>query len=123
MSVQHLETAYTRDAVAESKYTESCKKLISQFKTLKAASAQVVPNIDKFMTEYKMDCKAARHRLLRVGVPATVEYGGASELDKDDQKVLDKHSDTEFLSYGSVCSSARVRSCSDVHHNAELLAA
>ncbi|GAB5356971.1 hypothetical protein AAMO2058_000333800 [Amorphochlora amoebiformis] len=86
MSVQHLETAYTRDAVAESKYTESCKKLISQFKTLKAASAQVVPNIDKFMTEYKMDCKAARHRLLRVGVPATVEYGGASELDKDDQK-------------------------------------
>eukprot|EP00470_Lotharella_oceanica_P005230 CAMPEP_0170174820 /NCGR_PEP_ID=MMETSP0040_2-20121228/8015_1 /TAXON_ID=641309 /ORGANISM="Lotharella oceanica, Strain CCMP622" /LENGTH=187 /DNA_ID=CAMNT_0010416613 /DNA_START=126 /DNA_END=689 /DNA_ORIENTATION=- len=88
-TVQHLETAWTRDAVGEEKYTESCKKLISQFKTLKNGSTQLIPNVDKFITEYKMDCKAARHRLLRVGVPATVEYG-APKLNRqnsaDDQK-------------------------------------
>mmetsp|Transcript_24706 Transcript_24706/g.59459 ORF Transcript_24706/g.59459 Transcript_24706/m.59459 type:complete len:215 (-) Transcript_24706:260-904(-) len=88
-ATQHLETAYTRDAVSEEKYTEACKGLINKFKTLKAASAQLVPNIDKFISEYRMECKAARHRLLRVGVPATVEFGSGSsagKLDQDDQK-------------------------------------
>mmetsp|Transcript_11596 Transcript_11596/g.16081 ORF Transcript_11596/g.16081 Transcript_11596/m.16081 type:complete len:228 (+) Transcript_11596:222-905(+) len=89
-TVDHLETAYTRDAVSEEKYTDACKKLISKFKTLKAACSQLVPNIDNFITEYHMDCKAAGNRLLRVGVPATVEYGSATSKDKEanDQKYV-----------------------------------
>mmetsp|Transcript_10390 Transcript_10390/g.18954 ORF Transcript_10390/g.18954 Transcript_10390/m.18954 type:complete len:130 (+) Transcript_10390:10-399(+) len=38
-----------------------------------------------------MDCRAARHRLLRVGVPATIEYGvdsSGSVLDSADQKFV-----------------------------------
>jgi len=114
-TVQHLETAYTRDAVSEEKYTNTCKKLISKFKTLKAACSQLVPNIDKFITEYHMDCKAARHRLLRVGVPATVEYGATSkDSDANDKYVFEA---CQTLITTMNCLELNIRDVDQLHPN------
>ena len=74
-TVEHLEKAYVRDAIKSEPYAKATTKLIAQFKTLKQ-----ILNIDveEFMKEYKIDCPAASYRLIKIGVPATVEHGSTS---------------------------------------------
>ena len=75
-AAEHLEKAYARDAVPESRYERACLKLVSQFKTSEAALLQdrSIQNVERFMTEWKMDCPRAHDRLIRCGVPATVMH-------------------------------------------------
>ena len=89
-TVQALENAFVKDAVGDELYTKECKNLITKFKVQRNAIKSFVPNIDRFMKDYNMDCKGARHRLLRLGVPATVEHGSAPQVGRQ-KSGNDKH--------------------------------
>lgn len=71
-TVEALEKAYVRDSIDASQYSDECRKLIGQFKTLEHMIDGL--SVPEFMQRYEMTCPAARHRLLEIGVPATVEY-------------------------------------------------
>lgn len=75
-SVEKLEKAYVRDAVRPDEYEKACLDLIAKFKTLRTALRDDgVPDVEHFMATYKMDCASAAQRLLRSGLPATIEHG------------------------------------------------
>lgn len=68
--------AYVRDAVKPEEYETACLDLLAKFKTLRAALRDDgVPDVEHFMATYKMDCASAAARLLRSGMPATIEHG------------------------------------------------
>jgi hypothetical protein len=68
--------AYVRDAVRPDEYEAACLDLIAKFKTLRTALREDgVPDVEHFMATYQMDCSSAAARLLRSGVPATIEHG------------------------------------------------
>ena len=75
-TTESLEASYSRDAISSSEYTETCTKLISQFKTIDSAlvSSGAIVSADAFLKEYQVDCPRAKERLLRVGAPATVVH-------------------------------------------------
>ncbi|CAI7788736.1 unnamed protein product [Closterium sp. NIES-53] len=77
-TTEKLEKAYVRDLISPADYEPACAKLIGQFRTLRTALQSAVPDIERFMTTYKMDCPAAKNRLLVAGVPATVEHKSAT---------------------------------------------
>lgn len=64
-----LEKAYVRDAVSAEDYKKNCSKLISQFKAAQNLTKDSVPDIHKFMSEYRLECKAAVKRLIEEGIP------------------------------------------------------
>jgi len=72
-TVEHLEKAYVRDSISAKDYTPACSKLIAQFKSAQNLVKDTVPDITKFMQEYKLDCKVAVDRLNK-GFPATTEH-------------------------------------------------
>jgi ESCRT-I complex subunit VPS28 len=78
LTTEHLEKAYVRDAILPEPYHQACSKLITQFKTLAPMLKDLVPDVEQFMKDYKLDCPAAKNRLLKIGVPATVEHGNTS---------------------------------------------
>eukprot|EP00004_Rigifila_ramosa_P003082 TRINITY_DN1322_c1_g1_i2.p3 TRINITY_DN1322_c1_g1~~TRINITY_DN1322_c1_g1_i2.p3 ORF type:complete len:200 (+),score=42.28 TRINITY_DN1322_c1_g1_i2:94-693(+) len=67
--------AYVRSAVSASDYTELCSRFIAQFRSARALIPSL--DIDRFFADYKIECPAARRRLVEIGVPATVEHGRA----------------------------------------------
>lgn len=70
--------AYVRDAVSSAEYESACLDLIAKFKTLRTALRDDgVPDVEHFMATYNLDCASAAARLLRSGVPATIEHGKA----------------------------------------------
>ncbi|KAJ7621082.1 vacuolar protein sorting-associated protein 28 [Roridomyces roridus] len=73
VSLDYLERAYVRDSITSAEYSPACTRLLSQYKTSLQLVSEVVPDIDHFMSRYRMDHPAALHRI-RVGVPATVEH-------------------------------------------------
>ncbi|KAL3694706.1 hypothetical protein R1sor_008357 [Riccia sorocarpa] len=77
-TTEKLEKAYVRDVISAKEYEPACAKLIAQFRTLKTTLKDTVPDVERFMEAYKMDCPAAANRLLMSGVPATVEHKSAS---------------------------------------------
>ncbi|KAI5068170.1 hypothetical protein GOP47_0016515 [Adiantum capillus-veneris] len=76
-TTEKLEKAYVRDVISPAEYEPACTKLIAQFKTLWKSLKDTVPDVERFMNAFKMDCPAALNRLLVSGVPATVEHKGA----------------------------------------------
>ncbi|KAJ7570728.1 hypothetical protein O6H91_01G133000 [Diphasiastrum complanatum] len=80
-TTEKLEKAYVRDVISPKDYEPACAKLIAQFRTLKTSLKDTVPDVERFMAAYKMDCPAAVNRLIVSGVPATVEHKGASSSD------------------------------------------
>eukprot|EP00698_Gefionella_okellyi_P005788 TRINITY_DN15241_c0_g1_i1.p1 TRINITY_DN15241_c0_g1~~TRINITY_DN15241_c0_g1_i1.p1 ORF type:complete len:232 (-),score=26.52 TRINITY_DN15241_c0_g1_i1:21-647(-) len=78
-TVEHLERAWVRGAITDTQYTEECGKLIAQFKTAESMCEYTHQDVRKFMQQYKLNCKAAEHRLLEIGVPGTVEYGAKAQ--------------------------------------------
>ncbi|KAF9278569.1 hypothetical protein BGZ68_008495 [Mortierella alpina] len=72
--LEHLEMAYIRSAITHTEYTPACRQLIAQFRTASSLLGDVVPDLEKFMKEYNLDCPAAAKRI-KIGVPATVEFG------------------------------------------------
>eukprot|EP01133_Synstelium_polycarpum_P004955 gene4955-5757_t len=71
---EHLEKAYIRDSVLPKDYTTACSKLIAQFKSSQTLVKDSVPNINTFMRDYNLDCKAAFDRLVNKGYPSTLEH-------------------------------------------------
>ncbi|KAF2401578.1 ESCRT-1 complex, Vps28 subunit [Trichodelitschia bisporula] len=69
-----LEKAYLKDSVAEGQYTETCSRLLKQYKSnLQDESvAKAFGDLESFMKEWDMECPRARERI-RVGIPTTVE--------------------------------------------------
>mmetsp|Transcript_10255 Transcript_10255/g.15381 ORF Transcript_10255/g.15381 Transcript_10255/m.15381 type:complete len:218 (+) Transcript_10255:3-656(+) len=78
-ATESLETAYSRDAITPSEYAESCKRLISQFKTTEVAlvSSKAIISAENFIREYQVDCPRAYERLIISGVPATVLHASS----------------------------------------------
>eukprot|EP00164_Ancoracysta_twista_P000071 GFYU01000096.1.p1 GENE.GFYU01000096.1~~GFYU01000096.1.p1 ORF type:complete len:279 (+),score=51.70 GFYU01000096.1:142-978(+) len=76
-TIEQLEKAYVRDFVVADEYTNACKKLLAQYKTLHSALKDTIPSIQQFLHEYQVSCPAARNRI-EVGVPATIEFGRQS---------------------------------------------
>mmetsp|Transcript_15656 Transcript_15656/g.23147 ORF Transcript_15656/g.23147 Transcript_15656/m.23147 type:complete len:220 (-) Transcript_15656:793-1452(-) len=77
-TTEHLEKAYTRNAIEADPYKKECLKLISQFKLAERA---VKMNVSDFMELYQMDCPLAVDRLLRSGVPATTLHAISDDRD------------------------------------------
>lgn len=73
ISLDYLERAYVRDSITQSQYTPACTRLLAQYKTILKLVGDELASLDAFVSEYRMDCQAAVHRI-RVGVPATVEH-------------------------------------------------
>ncbi len=70
-----------RDAAKPDEYEAACLDLIAKFKTLRTALRDDgVPDVEHFMATYKMDCASAAARLLRSGLPATIEHGKARRV-------------------------------------------
>ncbi|KAI9139779.1 VPS28 protein-domain-containing protein [Paraphysoderma sedebokerense] len=74
VSTEALEKAYIRDAISSEEYTPTCTKLIAQFKTALNLLSDSVKDVEQFMREYKLTAPLAVNRLLKIGVPATVEH-------------------------------------------------
>ncbi|KAG8464853.1 hypothetical protein KFE25_010221 [Diacronema lutheri] len=71
-TVEALEKAWVRDTITADQYTDMCRRLIGQFKTVEHMIDGL--SVPDFIARYELSCPAAQHRLLEIGVPATVEY-------------------------------------------------
>jgi len=68
-TTEALEKAYVRDAITADEYKQNCTKLIAQFKAAQNLTKDTVPDIKKFMQQYRLECKAAEKRLLEEMIP------------------------------------------------------
>lgn len=73
LATEQLEKAYMRDCVTHQEYTTNCTKFISQFKTCVNTLGSEF-SVRDFVSKYNLHCPAAIHRLVEVGVPATIEH-------------------------------------------------
>jgi len=73
-STEKLERAYVRDGINAQEYESACEKLIAQYKVLYGSMKDMVPSIEGFMQQYHMQCPMAYNRLVKVGLPATIEH-------------------------------------------------
>eukprot|EP01114_Cavostelium_apophysatum_P008241 TRINITY_DN2059_c0_g2_i2.p1 TRINITY_DN2059_c0_g2~~TRINITY_DN2059_c0_g2_i2.p1 ORF type:complete len:245 (+),score=61.89 TRINITY_DN2059_c0_g2_i2:143-877(+) len=71
-TTEALEKAYVRDAITAEEYKLNCAKLITQFRAAQNLTKDSVPDIKRFMQEYRLDCKAAAKRLIDEGIPLVV---------------------------------------------------
>jgi len=71
-TTEALEKALVRDAISAEEYKSHCTKLITQFKAAQNLTKDIVPDVRKFMQEYRLDCKAAARRLLDEQIPLNV---------------------------------------------------
>lgn len=76
ITLDALEKGYLKDSIAEADYTETCSRLLKQYKSNLANEtvARAFGDLDAFKREWDIDCPRATERL-RVGIPATVEQG------------------------------------------------
>lgn len=73
LATEHLERAFSRDAITQQEYIEECNKLISQFRLAeKAALSKLNMTTEQFMELYQLDCPRATERLLKMGVPEII---------------------------------------------------
>ena len=73
LATEHLERAYSRDAITQKEYLKECSKLISQFRLAeKAALSKLNMTTENFMELYQMDCPRATERLLKMGHPEPI---------------------------------------------------
>ncbi|KAF2143726.1 uncharacterized protein K452DRAFT_285759 [Aplosporella prunicola CBS 121167] len=69
-----LEKAFLKDSVGEAEYTETCARLLKQYKSNLADEGvqRGFGELEAFKREWGLECPRATERL-RVGIPATVE--------------------------------------------------
>ncbi|KAF7592279.1 Vacuolar protein-sorting-associated protein 28 [Aspergillus hancockii] len=74
VTLDGLEKAYIKDVVTEAEYTETCARLLKQYKS--SLGDETVANefvdLETFKRTWGLECPRATERL-RVGLPATVE--------------------------------------------------
>lgn len=73
-TTEKLERAFVRDAIGADEYETACGRLITAFKVLSSSMKDAVPDVERFMSDYNMQCPMAATRLLHSGLPATVEH-------------------------------------------------
>mmetsp|Transcript_20095 Transcript_20095/g.59672 ORF Transcript_20095/g.59672 Transcript_20095/m.59672 type:complete len:215 (-) Transcript_20095:769-1413(-) len=73
-TTEKLERAYVRDAINADEYETACEKLIQQYRVLADSLKSAVPDVERFMVEYHMQCPMAAKRLVHSGLPATIEH-------------------------------------------------
>ncbi|CAG7932531.1 unnamed protein product [Penicillium olsonii] len=74
VTLDGLEKAYIKDVVTEAEYTETCTRLLKQYKSSlgdEAVSREFV-DLETFKHTWGLECPRATERL-RIGLPATVE--------------------------------------------------
>ncbi|KAJ5682913.1 hypothetical protein N7462_006078 [Penicillium macrosclerotiorum] len=74
ITLDGLEKAYIKDVVTEAEYTETCTRLLKQYKSSlgdESVSREFV-DLDTFKRTWGLECPRATERL-RIGLPATVE--------------------------------------------------
>ncbi|ORY15760.1 vacuolar protein sorting-associated protein 28 [Clohesyomyces aquaticus] len=76
VTLDALEKGYLKDSITEADYTETCSRLLKQYKSNLADEtvAQAFGDLETFKREWNMECPRATERL-RIGIPATVEQG------------------------------------------------
>ena len=76
VTLDALEKGYLKDSISEADYTETCSRLLKQYKSNLADEtvARAFGDLESFKREWDMECPRATERL-RVGIPATVEQG------------------------------------------------
>ncbi|KAI5367320.1 Putative vacuolar protein sorting-associated Vps28 [Septoria linicola] len=74
VTLDALEKAYLRDSIKESEYTETCDRLLRQYKSnLAAESVQAAfGSLESFKAEWGLEVPKATERL-KIGLPATIE--------------------------------------------------
>ncbi|KNG51857.1 vacuolar protein sorting-associated protein 28 [Stemphylium lycopersici] len=85
VTLDAVEKAYLKDSIAEADYTETCSRLMKQYKSNLANEtvARAFGDLDQFAREWHMECPRAIERL-RVGIPATVEQGPSRSAQQGD---------------------------------------
>lgn len=80
ITLDALEKAYLRDSIKESEYTETCDRLLRQYKSNLAdeAVAAAFGDLDSFKLEWDIEAPKATERL-RIGLPATVQQAPAQQ--------------------------------------------
>lgn len=73
VTLDALEKAFLKDSIPEAEYTETCSRLIKQYRSNLAdeSVARAFGDLEKFKAEWQIECPRATERL-RVGIPATV---------------------------------------------------
>ncbi|MCJ1304896.1 Vacuolar protein-sorting-associated protein 28 [Hypocenomyce scalaris] len=73
ITLDGLEKAYIKDSVTESEYTETCSRLLKQYKSNLSDEtvAREFVDLETFKRTWEMECPRATERL-RVGLPATI---------------------------------------------------
>ncbi|RMJ24553.1 Vacuolar protein sorting-associated protein [Aspergillus sp. HF37] len=74
VTLDGLEKAYIKDAVTEAEYTETCTRLLKQYKSSLGDEtvAREFGDLESFKRTWALECPRATERL-RIGLPATVE--------------------------------------------------
>ncbi|EEH16022.1 hypothetical protein PABG_06109 [Paracoccidioides brasiliensis Pb03] len=74
LTLDWLEKAYIKDAITESEYTETCSRLLKQYKSSLSDEtvAREFVDLDTFKQKWGLECPRATERL-RIGLPVTVE--------------------------------------------------
>ncbi|SMQ49831.1 unnamed protein product [Zymoseptoria tritici ST99CH_3D7] len=74
VTLEALEKAYLRDSVQESEYTQTCDRLLRQYKSNLADDHVNLAfgGLDRFKAEWNLDVPKATERL-KIGLPATIE--------------------------------------------------
>jgi len=81
-TLQCLEKAYIKDSVTAKDYTRYCSKLLVQYKAaFKQVEGGEFPNVDTFMTKYRLNAPAALERI-KEDRPITIkdDKGNTSKL-------------------------------------------
>lgn len=96
-TTEKLERAYVRDDIKDVDYEPACQKLIGQFRTLWNSIKEQVPDVQQFMAEHHMQCPMAMTRLIRSGIPATIEHGSASSANDSSLQLAVAQSVSAFI--------------------------
>ncbi|KAL4873831.1 hypothetical protein BDV12DRAFT_182157 [Aspergillus spectabilis] len=79
VTLDGLEKAYIKDVITEAEYTETCTRLLKQYKSSLGDDtvAKEFVDLENFKRTWGLECPRATERL-RIGLPATVEQASHS---------------------------------------------
>jgi ESCRT-I complex subunit VPS28 len=79
ITLDAIERAYLKDSITENDYTETCSRLLKQYRSNLTDETvfRSFKDLESFKREWDIDCPRATERI-RIGIPATVEQGSHS---------------------------------------------
>lgn len=74
ITLEAIEKAYLKDSISEAIYTETCSRLLKQYKSNLADEtvSNAFGDLESFKREWHIECPRATERI-RIGLPATIE--------------------------------------------------